>query len=57
MMNKRKQMKGNALGIIRRNEECLFKYFLRNIDSRLLKSPHYDMIKSAKQHNEVQYAK
>lgn len=56
-MNTRKQMKGNALGIIRRNEECLFKYFLRNIDSRLLKSPYYDMIKATKQHNEVQYAK
>lgn len=56
-MNTRKQMKGNALDIIRRNEECLFKYFLCNIDSRLLRSPYYDMIKSAKQHNEVQYAK
>jgi len=56
-MNTRKQMKGNALGIIRRNDDALFKYFLRNIDSRLLKSPYYDMIKSAKQHNEAQYAK
>lgn len=50
-------MKGNALDIIRRNEECLFKYFLRNIDSRLLKSQYYDMIKATKQHNEAQYAK
>lgn len=49
-------MKGNALDIIRRNEEAIFIYFLRNIDSRLLKSPYYDMIKSAKQY-EVQYAK
>ena len=49
-------MKGNALDIIRRNEEALFKYFLRNIDGRLLKSPYYDMIKYAKQH-EVQHAK
>ena len=57
MMNKRKQMKGNALDIIRRNEECLFKYFLRNVDSRLLRSPYYDMIKATKQHNEAQYAK
>lgn len=56
-MNTRKQMKGNALDIIGRNEECLFKYFLRNVDNRLLRSPYYDMIKSAKQHNEVQYAK
>lgn len=55
-MNTRKQMKGNALDIIRRNEEALFKYFLRNIDSRLLKNPYYDMIKYTKQH-EVQHEK